>query len=489
MAANPLDPQWIGKTFDDFLFRPQKGITGTRSGIPLRSQLTSAIALELPIVSSNMDSVTGGDMAETMALEGGLGVIHRGQTIERQCDTVGRVKRSHSAVIEQPRTLPLGATIGEARIFARLHKINGILIETAPGSGILAGVLTRRDIPWDRALDIERIETFMTPFSQLKTAAPDVATDEAERIMFQGRIERLPLVDGERRIRGLITRKDVRFLRERPFASKDTKGRLLTGAAVGCAGDFMERATALLEAGADCLFVDIAHGHSQVMQNGVEKLRSTFAHVPLVCGNVATAAGARFMCDIGADAVKVGVGPGRGCRTRLETAAGVPQLQAIREAWCEVGGEIAIMADGGVRFDKDIFLALACGADSVMLGSALSGTDEAPGRVIEDPATHSKKKIYRGMTSPEAVMESLYDSEDSDALDEALATPPEGQEIQVPYRGSVVDILHRIRGHLRSAVSYAGCTSLAEAREAILPDPLKFLVPLSEASRRESYER
>ena len=316
-----------------------------------------------------------------------------------------------------------------------------------------------------------------------------MATEEAERIMFDGRIERLPLIDDEQRIHGLITRKDVRFLRERPFASKDAKGRLLAGAAVGCSGDFLERAQALLEAGADCLFVDIAHGHSQVMQNGIERLRAQFPNVPLVCGNVATGAGAQFMRDLGADAVKVGVGPGRGCRTRLETAAGVPQLQAIREAWCAVGGEIAIMADGGVRHDKDIFLALACGADTVMLGSALSGTDEAPGRVIEDPATHSKKKIYRGMTSPEAVMESLYDGEDAAAIDAALATPPEGQEIQVPYRGGVVDILHRSRGHLRSAVSYAGCESLAGAREMTLPDPLQYLIVLSDAARRESYER
>ncbi len=489
MNKPSLDPAWIGKTFDDFLFRPQKGITATRAAIPLRSQLTTALALELPIVSSNMDSVTGGNMARTMALEGGLGVIHRGQSIERQCETVAGVKRSHSAVIENPRTLPIGATIGEARIFARRHKINGILIETAPGSAILAGVLTRRDIPWDRSHDHEVVERFMTPMAELKTAGPDVATEEAERIMFEGRIERLPLADDDGRIHGLITRKDVRFLRERPFASKDAKGRLLTGAAVGCAGDFMERAQALLEAGADSLFVDIAHGHSLVMQQGIERLRAEFPEVPLICGNIATGAGARFMCELGADAVKVGVGPGRGCRTRLETAAGVPQLQAIREAWCEVGGEISIMADGGVRFDKDIFLALACGADTVMLGSALSGTDEAPGRVIEDPATHTKKKIYRGMTSPEAVMESLYDSEDSDAVDAALATPPEGQEIQVPYRGSVVDILHRIRGHLRSAVSYAGCDSLEKTREAILPDPLEYLIALSEASRKESYER
>jgi IMP dehydrogenase len=465
------------------------GVTASRAAVPLSSSLTHAIALELPIISSNMDSVTGGDMAQTMALEGGLGVVHRGQSIERQSDTVARVKRSHSAVIEHPRTLPAGSTIGEARAFARKYKINGILIETSPGSAILAGVLTRRDIPWDRSQDSEIVDHFMTPLAQLKTAGPQVATEEAERIMFDGRIERLPLIDDEQRIHGLITRKDVRFLRERPFASKDAKGRLLAGAAVGCSGDFLERAQALLEAGADCLFVDIAHGHSQVMQNGIERLRAQFPNVPLVCGNVATGAGAQFMRDLGADAVKVGVGPGRGCRTRLETAAGVPQLQAIREAWCAVGGEIAIMADGGVRHDKDIFLALACGADTVMLGSALSGTDEAPGRVIEDPATHSKKKIYRGMTSPEAVMESLYDGEDAEAVDAALATPPEGQEIQVPYRGGVVDILHRIRGHLRSAVSYAGCESLAGAREMTLPDPLQYLIVLSDAARRESYER
>jgi IMP dehydrogenase len=489
MNKQSLDPIWIGKTFDDFLFRPQKGVTASRAAVPLSSSLTRAIALELPIISSNMDSVTGGDMAQTMALEGGLGVVHRGQSIERQSDTVARVKRSHSAVIEHPRTLPAGSTIGEARAFARKYKINGILIESSPGSAILAGVLTRRDIPWDRSQDNEIVDRFMTPLAQLKTAGPQVATEEAERIMFDGRIERLPLIDDEQRIHGLITRKDVRFLRERPFASKDAKGRLLAGAAVGCSGDFIERAQALLEAGADCLFVDIAHGHSQVMQNGIERLRAQFPKVPLVCGNVATGAGAQFMRDLGADAIKVGVGPGRGCRTRLETAAGVPQLQAIREAWCAVGGEITIMADGGVRHDKDIFLALACGADTVMLGSALSGTDEAPGRVIEDPATHSKKKIYRGMTSPEAVMESLYDGDDAEAVDAALATPPEGQEIQVPYRGGVVDILHRIRGHLRSAVSYTGCESLAGAREMILPDPLQYLIVLSDAARRESYER
>jgi IMP dehydrogenase len=299
----------------------------------------------------------------------------------------------------------------------------------------------------------------------------------------------LPLVDGDRRIHGLITRKDILFVRNRPFASRDAKGRLLVAAAVGARGDHLERAGRLIDAGADCLFVDIAHGHSIVMQTAVNELRKQHADVPLVCGNVATADGAKLLRDLGADAIKVGVGPGRGCRTRLETAAGVPQLQAIHETWTAVGDSVPIVADGGVRHDKDIFLALICGASTVMLGSALSGTDESPGRVITDPATQSKKKIYRGMTSPEAIFSALYDADDDEELDRALDVPAEGAEIQVPYKGSVVDILERVRGHLCSAVSYAGETSLAAARAKVLREPQRYLIPLSAAARRESYER
>jgi IMP dehydrogenase len=239
----------------------------------------------------------------------------------------------------------------------------------------------------------------------------------------------------------------------------------------------------------DCLVIDIAHGHSDVMAQAMEEVRNRFDAAQLICGNAATGDGARFLAERGADAVKVGVGPGRGCRTRIETAAGVPQLQAVREAWCAVGDEVPIIADGGIVHDKDIFLALICGASCVMLGSALSGTDESPGHVIEDPATHTKRKIYRGMTSPQAVFESHYDDQNGEFDESALDTPAEGQEIQVPYRGSVVDILHRIRGHLRSAVSYAGEESLARTQSKVLPDPLEYLIPLSDAARRESYER
>jgi IMP dehydrogenase len=488
-AIMNLEPQFVGRTYDDFLFRPQQGVIGSRRDVRVTGCITRGIELELPVVSANMDSVTGSEMARTLALEGGLGFVHRGQPIAAQAEEVARVKRSHGGRVEQPLSLPRTATLREAREFTRHHRITGILIEERAGSGILAGLLSNRDMPWIDGDGDRRVEEFMTPIERLHTGPPDLSTAEAERIMYEHRIEKLPLIDAERRIRGLVTKKDIILSRERPGSSKDERGRLRVGAAVGAHGDYLERSDALLRAGADVLLIDIAHGHSDVMRHAVEAFRRRFPEAPLVCGNVGTGEGARFLRDLGADAIKVGIGPGRGCRTRLETAAGVPQLQAIREAWCAVEESVPIIADGGIRDDKDIFLALICGASSVMLGSMLSGTDEAPGVVIEDPATHEKHKLYRGMTSPQAVFEALYDTASPDEVAEALETPAEGQEIEVPYKGSVRDVVHRIRGHLRSSVSYGGGTSLAEVRNKVLPDPMRFLVPLSQPSRRESYER
>lgn len=484
----PLEPGFLGRTYDDFLFRPRQGRVVSRRAVSLRSRLTRRIALELPIVSANMDSVTGARMAKAMAMEGGIGIVHRGMPIAAQLESVARVKRSHGHVVEAPLSLPRGTTLREAREFTRRNNITGILIEESGGSGVLAGLLSNRDMPWADGQEDRPVEELMTPFEDLVTGAPGTSLEEAERLMFEHRIEKLPLVDGQRRIRGLITKQDAILSRRRPYSSKDGKGRLLVGAAVGARGDFLERAAELVKAGADVLVIDIAHGHSDVMREAVEALRVKVAGVELICGNVGTAEGAAFLRDLGADAIKVGIGPGRGCRTRLETAAGVPQLQAIREAWCAVGEEVPIIADGGVSADKDLFLALVCGASSVMLGSMLSGTDEAPGHVIVDPATREKRKIYRGMTSPQAVFEALYD-ESAEAVEAALETPAEGQEMQVPYRGGVLDILARVRGHLRSAVSYAGEESLDAVRARVVPDPLAHLVPLSEASRRESYDR
>lgn len=494
--SRSLEPEFVGRTYDDFLFRPRRGIVGSRRDIRLRSPLTagaSDLYLELPVVSSNMDSVTGVEMARAMALEGGLGFLHRAMRISEQAAAVRAVKRTHGFVVEEPVRIARDATLEQAREAMRDQRVS-VLVETAPGSGILAGLITARDVPWFESAGDRPVSEMMTPIEELVTASPDVSPEAAERLLYRHRVEKLPLVDEDNRICGLITKRDMILHRKRPHVTKDDKGRLRVGAAIGATGDFLERAGAVIEAGVDVLMIDIAHGHSDVMEAAVEAFRNAHGEeMPLVCGNVGTAEGARLLADLGADAVKVGIGPGRGCRTRLETAAGVPQLQAVREVWCELGEEVPIIADGGISDDKDIFLALVCGASSVMLGSALSGTDEAPGTVIVDPVSGQKTKIYRGMTSPQAVLEALYEptqgAPDEEAVEEALATPPEGQELRVPYRGTVVDILHRVRGHLRSAVSYAGADSLAGARREIVAEPLEHLVPLSDSARRESYER
>lgn len=486
-----LECDFTGKTYDDFLFRPQHGIVASRQQVSLTTRLSRHIDLELPILSANMDSVTETRMATTMALEGGIGIIHRAMSIEAQAESVKQVKRRQGYVVEHPLCLPRQATIREALAFTRKHNITGILVEEDRGNRILAGLLSNRDMPWSEdALD-QKIEEFMTPVDRLKTGRPGISSEEAERIMFEHRIEKLPLIDDHRHIEGLITKKDIMQSRQQPYSSRDKKGRLIVGAAVGARGDYLERANELIRAGVDVIMIDIAHGHSEIMKKAAESFRHQCGDFELIGGNVGTAAGAAFLSELGVDGIKVGIGPGRGCRTRLETAAGVPQLQAVREAWCAIGESVPIIADGGVKDDKDIFLAMICGASSVMLGSMLSGTDEAPGHVIDDSGTGEKRKIYRGMTSPQAVFEALYDEDKDtmDALETALDVPAEGQEIQIPYKGSVVDILHRIRGHLRSAVSYGGGNTLAEVREKVLPDPIPYLIPLSEASRRESYDR
>jgi len=478
-----------GRTYDDFLFRPQKGRVRSRAAVSLTSRLTEGIGLELPIVAANMDSVTEADMARVMALEGGIGIVHRALPIEDQAREVERVKRSHGWIIEEPIRLPRAATIREARETTHRHGVTGLLIEEERGSGVLAGLLSKRDMPWAVEHDPEPVERFMTPVGRLHTRAPGVSPEEASRLLYEHKIEKLPLVDERGRIRGLITKSDILLSRELPGSTKDRKGRLVVAAAVGARGDYLERTETLLAAGADAILVDIAHGHSEVMEEAIRALRSRFPKVELIAGNVGTEEGAKFLLDLGVAAIKVGIGPGRGCRTRLETAAGVPQLQAIHETWRAVGDRVAVIADGGVRNDKDIFLALVCGASSVMLGSLLSGTDEAPGHVIEDPATHEKRKIYRGMTSPQAVFQALYDDVDPDEMDRALDQPAEGQEMQVPYRGGVRDVLHRIRGHLQSAVSYGGESSLEAVRQRVLADPERYLIPLSGASARESFDR
>lgn len=485
----PVEREFIGKTFDDFLFRPQHGVLPSRSLVDLTLPLSRGHALSFPIVSANMDSVTASAMARTMALSGGVGIVHRAMSIEDQAREVSLVKRSHGYIVEKPLCLPRSTSIREARKFTRNRNITGILIEQDPGSHVLAGLLSNRDMPWSEGMEDRPVEEYMTPADRLITASPGISVSEAEKILFEKRIEKLPLVTADGIIRGLITKKDLILSRQRPYSSKDGKGRLLVGAAIGARGDYLERAAELLGAGADLLVIDIAHGHSEVMRAAVESFRKRIGGADLICGNVGTAEGAQFLAELGVDGIKVGIGPGRGCRTRLETGAGVPQLQAVREVWHAVKESVPIIADGGIKNDKDIVLAILCGASAVMLGAMLSGTDEAPGHVIIDPATGQKQKLYRGMTSPQAVLQALYEADGEQESEDALATPPEGQETQIPYKGSVTDVLQRIRGHLASAVSYAGATRLAEARARVVASPLEYLIPLSESAYRESYVR
>ena len=480
-----LELLFVGKTFDDFLFRPQHTPVGTRREVSLAMPLVPGLDLELPVLGANMDTVVGEEMAKTLALEGGLGFLHRNASVADQAARVRYVKTRHSYVIDEPATLPVGATIAEARADMRKHNASSFLIEDVKGSGRLAGILSHRDMPLDSASDARRVSDFMTPRERLVTRPPSVSLEEAERAMFEHRVEKLPLVDEQGRLRGLVTMRDLKLYKQKPHSTKDGRGRLRVGAAVGATGDYRERAEALVEEEVDVLLLDVAHADSDVVAAAVQELRKATGSVPLVVGNVATGEGARRLVDLGVDAIKIGVGPGRGCRTRLETGAGVPQLQAVRETYLATGGKVPIIADGGVRDDKDLFLAVACGASTVMLGSMLSGTDEAPGLVVEDPATRQKMKLYRGMTSPEAVAAGAEDDE----VAEALRTPAEGQSVRVPYVGSVVGILARLRGHLQSAVSYAGEASLRAAHEKIAGEPGRFLIPLSEASRRESFVR
>jgi len=479
------EAMFVGKTFDDFLFRPQHSPVRTRREVSLDMPLVPELEIALPVLGANMDTVVGEEMAKTLALEGGIGFLHRNASIADEAERVRYVKTRHSHVIDRPLLLERTATIAEARQLIRKYNASSFLIEEVKGSGRLAGILSHRDMPLDDASDGRPVSEFMTPRQRLVTRPPSVSLEEAERAMFEHRVEKLPLIDEQGRVRGLVTMRDLKLYKQKPHSSKDARGRLRVGAAVGATGDFLERAQDLVAHEVDVLLLDVAHADSGTVARAVAELRKHVAKVPLVVGNVATGEAARRLLDLGVDAIKVGVGPGRGCRTRVETGAGVPQLQAVREAFVATEGRVPIIADGGVRDDKDLFLAIACGASTVMLGSLLSGTDEAPGMLVEDPSTRQKMKLYRGMTSPEAVV----DGTEADELAEALRTPAEGQSVRVPYVGSVVGILARMRGHLQSAVSYAGEASLRAAHEKISREPSRYLVPLSEASRRESFVR
>lgn len=446
-------------TFDDVLLVPKRSSIRSRSDVSTATRLSRNLKMHIPIVSANMDTVTESEMAVAMARAGGIGIIHRFMTAERQAEEVLRVKRAESHVVEPPYTLPPDASVNDARAIMDDRGIGGLVIVDSENRPL--GILTRRDLQFVFENHTTVIH-WMTPAESLVTAPAGTSLEEARRILHDHRVEKLPLVDEAGRLAGLITAKDIVQLLQHPNATKDRKGRLRVGAAVGVQPGFLDRAAMLVEAGADTIVVDIAHGHSDNAIETVKALRREFGEIEIIAGNVASAEGTRDLIKAGADAVKVGVGPGSICITRIVTGFGVPQLTAIADcatAARELG--VPIIADGGIRNSGDVVKALAAGASSVMLGSLLAGTRESPGVVIT--RNGRPYKVSRGMASLGAAMSRPDRQYDDDVDDPAWARMvAEGVEAAVPYRGSVNNLLTQIIGGLRSGLSYGGATTVEE---------------------------
>lgn len=449
----------VGLTFDDVLLVPKKSVVATRKNVDTRNKLSRHLELNIPIISANMDTVTESAMAITMARQGGIGIVHRFLSVQEQVAEVVKVKRSEGILIEEPVTISPDKKLQEAISLMKEHGIGGILVTK---EGKLIGILTRRDILYEENQELG-VQQVMT--KHVITAPPGTSIDEAKRILKRHKVEKLPIVDKDGKVKGLITSKDIVKRQQFPQASKDSKGRLRVGAAIGVKDDYMERAKALIDAGADILVVDIAHGHSDLAIRVVNQIRDKFGPVELIAGNVATAEGTRDLVDAGVDAVKVGVGAGSICITRVVTGAGIPQLTAIMdcaEAARDKG--VPIIADGGIRTSGDVTKALAAGASTVMIGSLLAGTDEAPGVTILRQG--GRFKMTRGMASLGAAMERRT-REGSEEMEEQelLNYVPEGVEALVPYRGAATEVIERLVGGLRSGMSYCGATTMKELHE------------------------
>ena len=485
-AVDPFeaDPRFRGTgiTFDDVLLLPAASNV-MPAEVDTSAQLTRKIRLNIPVISAAMDTVTESRLAIAMAQEGGLGIIHRNLKPDDQAREVVKVKRSASGVITGPVTLTPEHTIAEAKNLMASQNISGIPIVEheagdAPGTarknGRIAGILTKRDLRFQRN-NMLKIKDVMT--RTLVTAPPDTSLEQAQEILHKNKVEKLLLVDAESRLAGLITIKDIDKILRYPKACRDEKGRLRVGAAIGVHDE--ARVEALLKAGADVLVVDTAHGHSNRVVETVKWLKRTYSDVEVIAGNVATAEGARALAEAGADAVKVGVGPGSICTTRVVSGVGVPQITAILNAAAGLKGTpCALVSDGGIKFSGDIVKALAAGAGVVMIGNLFAGTDEAPGRVVFYKGRQFK--VYRGMGSIGAMIEgsaSRYNQEG--ARPEKLV--PEGIEGRVPYTGPLADFLYQLIGGLRAGMGYLGAATIAE-----LPTHARFLRQTA-AGLRESH--
>lgn len=437
-------------TFDDVLLVPNKSEVLPKD-VSIKSQLTKTITLNIPLMSASMDTVTESTMAIAMAREGGIGIIHKNMTIEEQAHEVDIVKRQENGVIVNPFHLTPDRSIKEANELMRRYRISGVPITE---EGKLVGIVTNRDLVFET--DYERPISDVMTKENLITAVEGTTIDEAKEILKKHKIEKLPLVDADNNLKGLITIKDIEKTRLFPNSAKDARGRLLCGAAVGVTHDTMERVKALVEAGVDVLILDTAHGHSEGVMEGVRKIKKAYPDIQVIAGNVATAQGAIELADAGADAVKVGIGPGSICTTRVVSGVGVPQLTAVMDCVEALEGRgIPVIADGGIKYSGDIVKALAAGAGAVMLGSILAGCHESPGEV--EIYQGRNYKVYRGMGSLTSMNKG---SSDRYFQENAKKLVPEGVEGRVAYKGPVADTIFQLVGGIRSGMGYLGSKDL-----------------------------
>jgi len=462
-------------TFDDVLLLPAYSAVLPRD-TQLSTRLTRRIALNLPLVSAAMDTVTEAPLAIALAQEGGIGIIHKNLSPQRQAAEVAKVKRFEAGVLRDPITIPPDMRVEDAIALQRSNRISGLPV--VEGSRVV-GIVTNRDLRFEERLSA-RVAEVMTPRERLVTVREGATLEEAKALMHRHRLERVLVVDGDFELRGLITVKDITKATEHPNAAKDEYGKLRVGAAISTGADSEQRAELLVRAGVDVLVVDTAHGHSQGVLDRVAWVKKNFPQVDVIGGNIATAAAARALLDAGADGVKVGIGPGSICTTRIVTGVGVPQITAVANvARALAGSGVPLIADGGIRYSGDIAKALAAGAWSVMLGSMFAGTEEAPGEVILYQGRSYKS--YRGMGSLGAMQEGSAERyfQDNDANVDKFV--PEGIEGMVPYKGSVLTIIFQLAGGIRSALGYCGCRSIEEMRSRAE------FVEITAAGARESH--
>ncbi|MCB5191842.1 IMP dehydrogenase [Methylobacillus arboreus] len=445
-------------TFDDVLLVPAHSNVLPRE-VSLATKLTRSITLNIPLISAAMDTVTEAPLAIALAQEGGMGIIHKNMTIADQAAHVSRVKRFESGVVNDPVTIQPHLTVRDVLALTRQHKISGLPV--VDGKKVV-GIVTNRDLRFETNLD-QAISNIMTPRERLVTVREGASLEEATALLHKHRLERVLVINDDFELKGLITVKDIQKSSDHPYASKDEKGRLRAGAAVGVGEGTEERVAALAEAGVDVIVVDTAHGHSQGVLDRVNWVKKNFPQVQVIGGNIATASAAKALVDAGADGVKVGIGPGSICTTRIVAGVGVPQISAVSNVEEALRGTgVPFIADGGIRFSGDISKAIAAGAYSVMLGGMFAGTEEAPGEI--ELFQGRSYKSYRGMGSIGAMEKGSSDRYFQDNNGNADKLVPEGIEGRVPYKGSVLAVIHQLMGGLRASMGYVGCSTIEEMR-------------------------